>query len=54
MDKQHLYTDDEVKILPAWHQHASLETERALKGGKEIILCWQQAKKLLRKQMQQP
>ena len=38
---------------PAWHKQALQETERLVKEGKANTLCWQQAKQLLRKQVQQ-
>ena len=46
-------SNEEKVLFPAWHKQALQETERLVKEGKANTLCWQQAKQLLRKQVQQ-
>ena len=44
---------EEKAHFPTWHKQALQETERLVKEGTAKTLYWQQAKQLLRSQVQQ-
>jgi hypothetical protein len=49
---EQLSQPDDALESPAWHAEELAETEKRLKEGKEEILDWESAKRLLRERSQ--